>query len=425
MVYFSQLKNSKIYDLNKVKVGELIDLIFVDGKEYAEITHLVYIDYNKYKKKIPLTYVEEFKEEKEGKKDIISIYLNSPIESVTAFFMKEKENLAGDILDKQVIDVNGVKLVRVNDIMLGKVNNKFCVVAVCVGATSFARRLGIESLIGAASSKIKENIIKWKSVERLDPEFHDLHLTVQKDKIADLHPEDIADIMEDLSHSERILIFNSLDSRKAAKTLVKAEENVQDSVLKSFKVKKIKDLLENIPADQAADVLSLMPHSKGEEILKSMSKESSSKIRKILNYYPESIGSIMKTDFIAIPQEYTAEKTIRLLRELKPSADRSYHLYVIDEHSHLVGVLSLRALLVSDPQKKVEEFMQKRVIWVRDNSPKENAARLMARYDLFILPVVDKEEILRGIVKADDVLDEYIPEKLKRERFLPLKLKMK
>ena len=425
MVYFSQLKNSKIYDLNKVKVGELIDLIFVDGKEYAEITHLVYIDYNKYKKKIPLTYVEEFKEEKEGKKDIISIYLNSPIESVTAFFMKEKENLAGDILDKQVIDVNGVKLVRVNDIMLGKVNNKFCVVAVCVGATSFARRLGIESLIGAASSKIKENIIKWKSVERLDPEFHDLHLTVQKDKIADLHPEDIADIMEDLSHSERILIFNSLDSRKAAKTLIKAEENVQDSVLKSFKVKKIKDLLENIPADQAADVLSLMPHSKGEEILKSMSKESSSKIRKILNYYPESIGSIMKTDFIAIPQEYTAEKTIRLLRELKPSADRSYHLYVIDEHSHLVGVLSLRALLVSDPQKKVEEFMQKRVIWVRDNSPKENAARLMARYDLFILPVVDKEEILRGIVKADDVLDEYIPEKLKRERFLPLKLKMK
>lgn len=425
MVYFSQLKNSKIYDLNKVKIGEFVDLIFVDGTDYAETTHLIFVDESKYKKKIPLTYLKEFKEEKEGAKEVINLYLNSPIESIAPFFIKEKENLVGDILDKQVIDVNGVKLVRVNDVMLGKVNNKFCVVAVCVGALSFVRRIGISRLIGAASSKIQEHIIKWKSVERLDPEFHDIHLKVQKDKIADLHPEDIADIMEDLTQSERILIFNSLDSRKAAKTLIKAEENVQDSVLKSFKVEKIKNLLENIPADQAADLLSLMPHAKGEGILQSMTKESASKIRKILNYYPESIGSIMKTEFIAIPKDYTAEKTIKVLRELKPSADKAYHLYVIDNDNHLIGVLSIRALLVADPKNKVEDFMRNEVILIRDNSPKETAARLMARYDLFVLPVVDKEGVLRGIVKADDVLDEYIPERLKRERFLPSRLKGK
>lgn len=423
MVYFSQLKNKEVFDSNNVCIGKLIDLVFVDGTNYAEITHLIYQDESKYKKKIAWDFVKEFKERKNGKINEISIYLNSPVDEITPFFMKEKEILVGGILDKQVIDVNGVKVVRVNDVILGKVNSMFCIVAVCVGATSFVRRLGIKTLSELTSAKIKEHIIQWKSVERLEPEFHGLHLKIQKDKIADLHPEDIADIMEDLSHSERILIFNSLDERKAAKTLIEAEEGVQDSVLKSFKIKKIKELLENIPADRAADIISLMPEKRGEEILKSMNKNSASKIRKILNYYPESIGSIMKTDFIAIPKNYTAQKTINLLRKLRPSADRVYHIYVTDNDKHLKGILSLRALLIASPKDRVGKFMHTKVVHVMDNNPKETAARLMARYDLFVLPVVDKDGILRGIVKADDVLDDYIPERLRRQKFLPSKLK--
>ncbi len=337
--------------------------------------------------------------------------------------MKEKESLVGEILDKQVIDVNGVKVVRVNDIILGKVDSMFCIVAFCVGATSFVRRLGIKTLSELTSAKIKEHIIPWKSVERLEPEFHDLHLKIQKDKLADLHPEDIADIMEDLSHSERILIFNSLNERKAAKTLIEAEEDVQDSVLKSFKIKKIKELLENIPADRAADIISLMPEKRGEDILRSMNKNSASKIRKIINYYPESIGSIMKTEFIAVPKNYTAQKTINLLRKIKPPANSTYHIYVVDKNKHLTGVLPIRGLVIANTKSKIEKLMKKRIICVRDNSPKEMAARLMARYDLFVLPVVDKDGILRGIVKADDVLDDYIPERLRRQKFLPSKLK--
>lgn len=424
MVYFSQLKDSCVFDSDHVYVGKLIDLVFVDGLNYAEITHLIYqSEEDKYKKKIPWDYVKEFKEEKNGKREQIAVYLNLLIDEITPFFMKKKENLVGGILDKQVIDVNGVKVVRVNDILLGKVKDKFSIVAVCVGASSFVRRLGIPRLADITTSKVREHIIPWRSVERLEPEFHDLHLKVQKDKIEDLHPEDIADIMEDLSHSERILIFNSLDSRKAAKTLIKAEEDVQDTVFKSFKMEKIKNLLENIPTDQAADILSLMPTSKEEEILNSMSKHTASKIRKILNYHPESIGSIMKTEFIAVPMDYTAQQTINLLRELKPAAGRAYHLYVIDKDKHLTGILSIRALVVADPKTKVSRIMNNKVVCVRDSSPKETAARLMARYDLLVLPVIDKEGKLRGIVKADDVLDQYIPKRLKRKKFLPLNIR--
>lgn len=425
MVHFTQLRNSKVHDLKGNILGKLTDLVFVDGLKYAEITHLIYEDQDKYKKKVPWAFVQEFKQEHDGLKNTISIHLNSPVDAITQFFMREKEVIVGDILDKQVIDVDGVKLVRINDVILGKVDGKFSIVAVSVGALSFVRRLGIQKIAGFMSSKIKENIIPWKSVERLDPEFHDLHLKIQKNKIADLHPEDIADIMEDLSHTERILIFNSLDSKKAAKTLIKAGEHVQDSVLKSFKIEKVKDLLENIPQDQAADIISMMPKHRAEEILKSMRKETAAKIRKILDYYPESIGSIMKTEFIAIPDNNTAQQTIDLLRQLKPPSDRIYHLYVIDKDNHLVGVLSIRGLLTADPKSNVIDFMKKQVVYARDTSTKETAARIMARYDLFLLPVVDKEGILRGIVKADDVLEGYIPKRLRKEKFVPLKIKAK
>ncbi|MFH2028556.1 MAG: CBS domain-containing protein [Nanoarchaeota archaeon] len=416
MVYFSQLKNRNVYDSKGELIGKLFDLVFIDGKEYAEIDHIIYIDEDKYKKKISWDFVREIKEG--NKNDNITIHLNSPIGDITPFFIKKEESLVGDILDKQVIDVNGVKVVRINDIVLGKVIKKLCIVGVSVGAGSFVRRLGIFK-----SKKINDRMIPWKSVERLEPELHDLHLKIQKDKIADLHPEDIADIMEDLTHTERILIFNSLTKRKAAKTLIEAEEEIQDSFLKSFKMKKIKDLLEDIPTDQAADIMSLMPQSRQNQLLKSMKKEISSKIHDILEYYPESIGSIMKTEFIAIPKDYTAQQTISMLRKMEHHAASQYNIYVVDKKDHLIGFLSSRSLIISKPEKKINDIMAHKVITVRDHSAKETAARLMARYDLFIIPVIDKDGRLVGIVKSDDILEEYIPERLKREKFLPSRLK--
>ena len=146
MVHFTQLRNSKVYDSRENFLGKLTDLVFVDGTKYAEITHLIYEDENKYKKKVPWAFVKEF--EHDGTKNIINIYLNSPVDAITQFFMKEKEVLVGDILDKQVIDVDGIKLVRINDVILGKVDNKFSIVAVSVGALSFVRRLGINRIAG-------------------------------------------------------------------------------------------------------------------------------------------------------------------------------------------------------------------------------------------------------------------------------------
>ncbi len=420
MVYFSQIKEKPIFDANNKNIGILKDLVFIDGEKYAEITNLVYLDEHKYRKKIPWNLVKELKSEANGLNTKIEIKLNTPVESIAPFFEKEDETLVGNIMDKQLIDVDGFKLVRVNDIVLGKVEDKFCVVAVAIGIRSFMRRFGFEKIM---PGKIKEHVIPWESVERLEPEFHDLHLKTQKSKIADLHPEDIADLMEDLSHQERILIFNTLDRKKAAQTLIDAEKGVQKSLFSNLKIRRIVDLMENVPPDQAADILSLMSKSKVEKILDSMQADTSSKIKEILKYNPESAGAIMDTEFITIPEDYNVQKTINLLRKITPPSKKIFHLYVVNNNKQLLGVLSIRQLITSPPDRKITEFMNKEVFYVKLSCSKEEIAKSISRYDLFVLPVVDENKIIKGVVTADQVLTEVIPETWRKSRYKPHKIK--
>ena len=418
MVYFSELKGRPVYDSEKKKVGTLSDFVFIDLEDYAEVTHIVCLFADKSKRKIRFSVVDELKGEKNGVKKNIVVNLNMPQDKFTCFFLKENDLLVEGIIDKQVVDVDGAKIVRVNDVILGKVKNKFCVVAVAVGKKSFLRQLGVESVIPL---KVKDHIIPIDSMEYLESDMHDIHLNVQKSKIADLHPEDIADVMEDMSHKERALIFGSLDKQVAAETLIGAEPEVQQSVFKSLKLNRIKDLLEDVQPDQAADILSFMDSSERDLILTKMRSNAAAEIREILDYHPESAGAIMDTSFISIPENYTVQQTIHFLRKMAPPSDKIYHLYVVDKKNHLIGVLSIRGLIIAPPKEKVSNLINKEVIHVKTDTPEEDIAKTIARYDLFVLPVVDEENVLRGVVTADDVLTEIMPEEWKRERFRPHK----
>jgi CBS domain-containing protein len=423
MVYFSELKGKPVFDAGKNRLGLLADLVFADGEQYAEVTHIVYSDSEGYKRKVAFGFVKQLAEESKKIGRELGISLTTTADEITPFFLKTNDLLVSEILDKQVVDVNGAKIVRVNDVILGKVGVKFCVVAVAVGKKSFLRRLGFGILADALTGKISEKVIPWESVEPLEQKLHDLHVKTQKDKIADLHPEDIADVMEDLSHSERVLIFKSLDKRKAAEALIGADPEVQESVLKNVKMERIKDLLEDIPPDQAADILSLMNKSKSEFLLSMMRKDASSKVKSILNYPPESAAAIMSTSFIAVPSENTAQQTIELLRRIAPSSETIYHVYVVDPENHLMGVLSIRGLLTAPPEKKVGEFMKREVIHVKLSSSKEEIAKAISKYDLFVLPVVDSDNVLRGVVTADEVLAEIMPSEWRKARFTPHRIR--
>ncbi|MFH1404174.1 MAG: CBS domain-containing protein [Candidatus Altiarchaeota archaeon] len=420
MVYFSELSGRPVYDSDRKMVGKLTDMVFVDGKEYAEVTHLIYSGEDKYRRKIPFRHVNEFKEKESGKG--IDVYLDQPIDKIIHFFPRDDDLRVGQILDKQVVDVNGAKIVRVNDVVLGKISKKLCVVAVAVGGRSFAARLGIPWVSSKASDKLEANVIHWHAVELLEPKLHDIHLNIQKSKIADMHSEDIADVMEDLSHRERVLIFKALDQKKAVQTLLDAEPEVQESVFKDMKLERVKDLLEDIPTDEAADILSLMPMEKQNYMLSLMRKNTADKIKKILDLPSDSAGAIMETNFISVPADNTAQGTIDYLRKNRPSSDISYHIYVTDPQQRLIGVLRTRNLLTADADARIYDIMKSEVIHVGLSTPKEDIAKAMARYDLFTLPVVDGDNLLRGVVKIDDVLSEIMPESWKRDKYRPMKI---
>ena len=410
MVFFSQLKNKRVIDDKNKEIGVVKDLVFVDGSDYAQVSHLIYLSKEKYRKKIAWRFIKKLKE-KAIKKEDIEIHLNSSQDELNTLFERESDLLVSSLVDKQIVDVGGQKIVRVNDILLGKIEDKFCVVAVCVGTRSLLRVIGLGDGKGAG----EEKIIPWASVETLEKSMHDLHLKYQKNKIANLHPSDIADIIEDLNHHERVLIFNSLGRIKAAKTLAEVEPDVQSAFLRNLKLARTVEVLQDMPPNEAADILSLMPKKRINTILNSMKPDKAKKIREILNYPEESAGSIMHTEFIAIPWNYTAQQTINLLRKLKPVSEKLYHLYVVDKKTHLMGVLSIRSLLTANPKTSISKFMRTRIVKVKSNTSKKDVAHALTKYNLFALPVVDKDNTLKGVVKANEVLEEVMPKSWKKD----------
>jgi magnesium transporter len=414
MVFFSELKDRDVLDSSGNTIGNLIDMIFVDGEKYAPISHIIYVGDDKYRKKVSWETVKELAIQPGSESKGISIMLNKQRQELNPKFEDEKEFLVSSLLDKQIIDVDGLKVVRVNDIQLAKVDKFFSIVGVCVGTKSMIRRLGFSWLTKFLVSRAKEKIILWESVESLDKDLHTIHVKMKRSKIGNLHPSEIVDIMEDLSQRERTLIFNALDADKAAKTLAEAGPEIIESFFKDIKTHRIISILEHMSPDHAADIISVMPNEQGKHILEMMREDSRHKIKEILNYPEESAGALMRTDYIAIPNEFTAQKVINLIRQTKPSSEMMYRLYVVDKKHHLLGVLTIRALLLAEPEQKVTEFMKQNIIKVKVDSRKEDIARALSKYNLFVLPVVDALNTLKGVVTADDVLTELIPKSWKK-----------
>ncbi len=417
MVYFSQLKGRPVYDSNGKSIGNLTDMVFIDGEKYAEISHLVYSSRNRYRKKIPWRFVKEIRDNPETKGIEADIYLNAPEGELNPTFEQEKEFLVSRLVDKQIIDVDGLKVVRVNDVLLGKIEDKFCIAAVCVGAKSFIRSLAGEKLGDFISSKASEHIITWEFVEPLDPDIQKLHIKLKRSKIADLHPADIADLMEDLTYKERELIFNALGKEKAARTMIESEPEVQKSFLRTMKLNNILEILENIPPNHAADIISLVPEHMKAEIFRNMNRDAAKRIREIMGYPDMSVGSIMHTEFVAVPSDYTAQKTIEFLRKKKPGSDKMYRIFVVDREHKLQGFLPLGSLVTAPAKECIKNLMKNRIIKLSITTSKQDAANALSKYNLFVLPVVDNDNVLKGIVKASDVISEVMPKSWKKRRY--------
>lgn len=425
MVFFSELIHKHVIDSEEKVIGTLCDLIFHDGIEYAPITHLVFLAKDNYKKRLSWGFVKGIRQKSEKNGAELSIILNVPSAELDLTFIHEYDLLAHEILDKQIIDVSGVKVVRVNDILLNKVEDQFCITGVCVGSTSFFRRLGIKNLLSKVIYPLtSEKIIPWKSVEPLEMNKH-LALKESKYKVAEMHPGDIADLMEELSPKEQILVFNRLDKKTAAKTLVEAQPEIQESFFRGLKMNRIVELLESMPPHSAADLLAILDEEKRALIVQHIAPEKAEKILELLKYPENTAGSLMRTDVFALSDQETAKQAMTHIRKTRPSADKTHILLVVDKEQHLVGTLSLRALLHASPRQKLRDFMKKHPFAVRLYTSKEDVATALEKYSYFVIPVVDDLGKLHGIITADEVLSVVIPESWIRRKIIVKRVRKK
>ena len=323
-------------------------------------------------------------------------------------YLPLKEN----ILDKQIVDLNGRKLVRVNDIRIATVAGGTFVVAVDVGMEGLMRRLGVvrtvRSILSLIGLQIPAKFILWDDVDTLDASNFNIKLGKSHAKLQTLHPSDLADIIEDLGRSSRTALFSNLDEEQAADVLEEMEPKSQVDLIESLSVSKAADVLEKMPADEAADILDLLEDDKAEMLLQEMDTESSDEVRELLEYSDRSVGSIMSTEFMSFHDNETIEQVLASIRETKPDEAALYNLFVVAHNGQLMATVSLRELVISEPGTLIKNIMRTNPVYVRDNDKLDSLAEIVSKYNMLAVPVVNNNNTLEGMVVIDDIVDDLL-----------------
>ncbi len=322
------------------------------------------------------------------------------------------------ILDKQIVDIDGKKVVRVNDIRLALISTGLYVVAVDVGVEGLLRRLGLakptRKVLQLFGKNISSKFILWSNMEAVGTPLVNLKLSTSSSKLNTLHPSELADIIEDLDVNTRTAIFSALDHDRAADVLEEMETEAKSSILDQLSVEKAADVLEKMPADEVADILDDLEEEKAEELLQEMDKEASAEVRELMEYPENQVGSLMSTDYISFKEHMTVQETIQELRRLKPESDTIYYLYVVDDEERLTAILSLRDLIVAEPDIKLEQIMHRKIVFVYDQDNINSLVEIISKYSLLAVPVVDQENKMVGVVIIDDVVFEILKSKKRR-----------
>jgi magnesium transporter len=331
------------------------------------------------------------------------------------FLLKEGDILLKEsLLDKQIVDTDGAKIRRVNDLQFLKARNDLLLVHVDVGFRGLMRRVGLEKptdflLQGLLDYSLTDQFISWKFVQPLSsPDL--LRLKIAQSRLAHLHPADLADIIEDLDIHNRAAVFQSLDVETAAEILEESDPKIQVSLIKDMEVSDASDIIEEMSLSEAADLLGDLPKKKAEDILMEMEKDVAEDVKELLAHPEETAGGLMTTSFLSFAPSTTVAEALEHIRKEAEDMDFIYYLYVIDDAEHLLGMLSLRDLLVASPNTPLSEIMDTRLVAVSLDEDKEKIAEQFIKYGMMAIPVVDEANKLEGVIIFRNLLELVAPE---------------
>ena len=406
--FFSQIQGKPIHDHHGRLVGKLRDLAIrwegdtprVTGIKYARGTQNL----------IPVNQLARI--------NATHISLLHGLDENTLVPLQPDEIYMGKwLMDKQIIDLKGSKVVRVNDIKLfwlqGRDQQHLVLNAVDIGWRGLARRLGVEFLC----RRLEHHLVWWEFIQHPEDKTGSLRLRKEKQHLDQLHPADLAEIIEDLDYKKRADFIEDLDREVAAEAFVEMELDTQIEILEHMDSQQASDLLEEMPPDEAADLLAELPEEKSDELLNLMEPEEAKEVRELMVHEEGTAGSLMTTEYIALSPDITAAEAIGQLRTLAAEAETIYYLYVLKEDETLIGALSLRELIIAEPDTKLVDLMQTRILSVSPEDSDREVAEIVNKYNLLAIPVVDDNLKMLGIITVDDVLEMLVPDRGSLETF--------
>jgi CBS domain-containing protein/sporulation protein YlmC with PRC-barrel domain len=411
-LFLSELLNKPVLDPRGEEIGRLKDASIVKGEPLPKVDALI-VGRRKKLYKISWPDVNLFN------KRIMSAAL-SP-DAVPEYDYSEDDLLAvRDIFDKQIVDANGVKIVRANDIKLEGYGTDAVLLAVDVGMRGILRRLGVETagddFLRLFRTHLPFNLISWNYLQPLQPKLSNIALTVPRQMVSEIHPADLADLISQVSPEEGAKFIEDLDVETAAEAISEMEPEAQTAVISGMETERDADIIEEMPPDDAADVLGSLPDEKAKALLESIEKEEAEDIQELLGHEADTAGGLMTNEFISCRPEMTVAEATERFRAEAPETENVYYVYVVDGECRLCGVLSLRDLLFAEAQARLSEIMETNVKSVRPDADEMMVAATITKYNLLALPVVDLENCLLGIVTVDDILDRLLPPQARKKR---------
>lgn len=412
-IFLSQIFEKPIFAGDNKKIGCLKDVAVNLSATFPKVMGLVVdVPLVKYSIYIPLSEISQFTQEKISVKQNLDNIAHQKLPN-NIILLKEA------ILDKQIVDVNDLKVVRVNDIKLIATEDGFRFVAVDCGLTGLLRGLHLLKIckrIPLVGSLIKEQLISWSNVQPLKSDMAELRLKVTYEKIFNLHPADIAEILSLVHHDERQAMIESFNIKTIAEVLPYLDDQIKANIIETMNLDRAVDVIEEMSTDEAVDILGDVSAKKADQIFENLEVSDSEEFKELLKHDDESAGGLMNTDFISFKQDLTVDAVLIKLRKLQPEEEMFYHMYIVDKDDHLLGGVSLQNIVLSNPEQTLAEIMNKNLVSVNVSADTDEIGELVSKYNLLALPVIDSENVLLGVITVDDVIEQFIPSGFRKTR---------
>lgn len=397
MIFLSQYLNRPVRGVAGARLGVLRDVTFTEDGDFPVLTGLV-VSRGRRRVVVPWSDVDRCT------LDTFVLRGTGPWPEVAGV----DRLLALDVMDSQVVDIDGAHVVRVNDLQLAWQGTRLRVVGVDIGPWGLARRLGWAPALAWVSRTLRwqppEGLIRWDTVEPVDKQTSTVRLRVSSDRLARLHPADLADIVAELGHEQRSHVLERLDDAQLADIMEEASPELQSAILDNLDEDRAADVLEEMEPDEAADLLSELSEDRARDLIGRMDAEDASDVRNLLAYQEGTVGALMTTSYLEIPASWTVGRALDWVRREGADDELCSYLYAVDEAGILTGVLSFRHLVLATADAPVTGLFPDHLVTVGVLEPARAALEKLFHYNLLAVPVTREDGRLLGVVGILDAL---------------------